>query len=190
MNSIASARQPAVLPHGVERASKYALLTPGISTGYWNARKTPSRARLRGSTRAGLAVGHGPPGDFVLLVTGDDPRQRALAGAVGPHDGVNLAGVDRQIDAAEYFGGARTDVKVANGKHRLSDRSFEAHAQQLLRLDSELHRELTEDLLAEAADDQVDRVLGGQSALTAIEDLILADLRRGRLVLDLRRRVL
>jgi hypothetical protein len=41
-----------------------------------------------------------------------------------------------------------------------------------------------EDFLAEAADDHVDRVLGRESALAAVEELVLANLRRGRLVLD------
>ena len=34
--------------------------------------------------------------DDVVLVTGDDQRQRALAGAVWPHDRVHFTGVDRQ----------------------------------------------------------------------------------------------
>jgi hypothetical protein len=38
-------------------------------------------------------------------------------------------------------------------------------AQQLLRLDRELHRQLLEDSLAEAVDDEVDRVLLGEAAL-------------------------
>ena len=62
--------------------------------------------------------------------------------------------------------------------------------EQLLRLDGELHRQLLEDFLAEAVDDHVDRVLGRDAALLAVEDLVLADLRRRRLVLHLRRGVL
>ena len=66
--------------------------------------------------------------------------------------------------------------------------AFEADAEQLLRLDRELHRQLLEDFLAEAVDDHVHRVLGRDAALLAVEDLVLADLRRRGLVLDLRRR--
>ena len=70
------------------------------------------------------------------------------------------------------------------------DRSLEAHPQQLLRLDGELHRQLLEDFLAEAVHDHVDRILFRDAALLAVEELVLADLRGRRLVLDLRRRVL
>jgi len=65
----------------------------------------------------------------------------------------------------------------------LSDASFQAHAQQLLRLDGELHRQLAEDLLAEAVHDHVDRVLERDAALLAVEELVLADLRGRCLVL-------
>ena len=65
---------------------------------------------------------------------------------------------------------------------------FEAHAEQLLRLDRELHRQLAEHLLAEAVDDHRDRVLLGEAALPAVEELVLADLRGRRLVLDGARR--
>ena len=80
-----------------------------------------------------------------------------------------------------------------DGRRRGRDRrvdyptdAFEADAEQLLRLDRELHRQLAEHFLAEAVDDHVDGVLGRDAALLAVEDLVLADLRRRRLVLDLR----
>src|SRR5690606_11750699 len=66
----------------------------------------------------------------------------------------------------------------------LADRAFQADIQQVLGLDGELHRQLLEDLAAEAVHDHVDRVFLGQPALTAVEELIVADLRRRRLVLD------
>ena len=59
-----------------------------------------------------------------------------------------------------------------------------ADAEQLLRLDGEFHRQLAEDFLAEAVDDHVHRVLGREASLPAVEDLILADLRRRGFVLD------
>ena len=40
-------------------------------------------------------------GDLVAGVAGQRAGQGALAGAVGPHDGVHFAGVHRQVDAAE-----------------------------------------------------------------------------------------
>src|SRR6202040_3029085 len=72
------------------------------------------------------------------------------------------------------------------GKYRTpsSDAAFEAHGEQLLRFDREFHRQLFQHFLAEAVDDQRHGVLGAEPALPAIEQLILADLRRRRLVLD------
>src|SRR3546814_8072752 len=65
-----------------------------------------------------------------------------------------------------------------------ANRSLEADFQQLLRLHRELHRQLAEDLLAEAVDDQADRVFLADAAAAAIEHLVVGDLGRGGLVLD------
>src|SRR5437879_12167139 len=73
---------------------------------------------------------------------------------------------------------------------KLSDTSFEAHAQQLLRFHREFHRQFLEDFLAETVDDHVHGVLRRDAALVAVENLVLANLRRGRLVLDARGPVL
>src|SRR5688572_13997607 len=72
----------------------------------------------------------------------------------------------------------------------LTYRTFERHREQLLRFHRELHRQFPEHFLAEAADDHVHRVLGADAALAAVENLVLADLRRRRFVLHLRRGVL
>src|SRR5882672_6861459 len=64
--------------------------------------------------------------------------------------------------------------------------AFEAHVQQVLGLDGELHRQFLEYFAAKAVHDQVHRVLFGEAALPAVEQLILADLRRGGFVLDAR----
>src|SRR5580704_10176320 len=55
----------------------------------------------------------------------------------------------------------------------LADTTFETDRQQLLRLDGELHRQLLQHFLAEPVDDQRQRVLIAQSALAAIEQLVL-----------------
>src|SRR6267143_4779373 len=67
--------------------------------------------------------------------------------------------------------------------------SLQADAQQVLGFHGELHRQFLEDFLAEAVDDHRDGVLGGEATLLAVKDLILADLRGGRLVLHDRRAV-
>src|SRR5258708_19713603 len=59
-----------------------------------------------------------------------------------------------------------------------SDTPLEADPEKPLRLDGELHRQLFEDLLAEAVDDHRHRVLGRYPPLPRVEDLVLPDLRR------------
>ena len=65
----------------------------------------------------------------------------------------------------------------------LSHAAFQTDTQELLGFHRELHRQFAEYFLAEAADDHVDGIFRGQPALAAVEDLVLADLRRGRFML-------
>jgi hypothetical protein len=77
-----------------------ALATPGISMGYWKARNRPARARSSGPGRAGPGPGSAPAlGDLVALAARQHLGQGALAGAVRPHDGVDLAGLHGEVDA-------------------------------------------------------------------------------------------
>src|SRR5215208_1000949 len=69
----------------------------------------------------------------------------------------------------------------------LADAVLELHPEQALRLDGELHGQLAEDVLAEAVDDERDGVLLRDAALLEVEQLLLADARGRRLVLDARR---
>ncbi len=69
------------------------------------------------------------------------------------------------------------------------DAAFEADSQQFLGLDREFHRKLAEHFLAEAVHDHRHRILGGQTSLLAIEDLVFPDLGSRRFVLDGRRGV-
>src|SRR4051794_32410227 len=67
-------------------------------------------------------------------------------------------------------------VPAKAGTHcafELADAAFEAHREEFLRLDRELHRQFLQDLLAEAVDDQRQGVLVGEAALAAIEQLVL-----------------
>ena len=54
----------------------------------------------------------------------------------------------------------------------------------LRRDDAQFMRQLVEHFLRIAVDDQPDGILGRKPSLIAIKELILPDLRRGRLVLD------
>lgn len=69
----------------------------------------------------------------------------------------------------------------------LADRMFQADTEKLLSLDSKLHGEFSEDILAEAADDHVHRIFLVDSSLSKIKELVLTDLRCGGFVLHLRR---
>src|SRR6187399_1217013 len=72
----------------------------------------------------------------------------------------------------------------------LANGSFETEAEEFLRFDRELHRQFLDDFLAETVDDHRDRVLGGEAPALEVEDLIVADLGGGGLVLHLRAGVL
>ena len=76
------------------------LFTPGISTGYWKARKTPSRARSSAdsASRSLPLIGDAALGDLIAGAAGEHAGQRALAGAVRPHDRMHLAGADAEVD--------------------------------------------------------------------------------------------
>ena len=84
--------------------------TPGISCGYWNARNMPALARTSG----GQSVMSSPWNRIRPAVTsysGEPSKVLArvlLPGSVGAHDGVRLAGVDRQRQASEdlFAGGS------------------------------------------------------------------------------------
>ena len=60
---------------------------------------------------------------------------------------------------------------------RLAHATFQTYAQKLLRFDRELHRQFSEDFLTETANDHVDGVLSWDTALVAVEDLVIANLR-------------
>src|SRR6185437_9938111 len=67
---------------------------------------------------------------------------------------------------------------------RSADAALERDTEQRLRLERKLHRQFLEDFLAEAGDYHRYGLFGAQSARLQIEDLVLADLRRRRFVLD------
>ena len=77
--------------------------TPGISSGYWKARKMPAAARSSAAISStfcaveqDLAVE-----DLVVLLAGDHVGEGRLARAVRPHDGGDLAVVHGEVQAVE-----------------------------------------------------------------------------------------
>src|SRR5690349_5460725 len=71
----------------------------------------------------------------------------------------------------------------SNDMFRLSDTSFETHAQQFLGFHRELHGQFAEHFLAEAVHDHRYRVFRRDTALPAVENLVFPDLRGGCFVL-------
>ena len=57
-------------------------------------------------------VGDRSPGDFDLRMAGQRAGERALARAVRPHDGVDFALLDAQVDAAEDVFRAAADLQI------------------------------------------------------------------------------
>src|ERR1700738_5503548 len=72
----------------------------------------------------------------------------------------------------------------------LPDRTFQRDRDQLLRLNRKLHRQLLQHVLHKTVDHEADGFLLRQPALHAIEQHVLGNLRRGRLVLEQRGRIL
>ena len=95
-------------------------MTPGTSTGYCMARNRPARARsstfiARTSSPSSVTV---PPVTVYFGWPAMRVGQGRLAGAVGAHDRVRLAGPDGEVDAAQDLLGAVLgldgDVQVAD----------------------------------------------------------------------------
>src|SRR5213595_2041510 len=141
------------------------------------------------------------PRDLVGQAPGQDLREGRLAAPVRAHDGVDFSGPDREIDSLQDLLPRYLHLQILDLEHRRvlrpwkacsADRSLkvQAYADQFLGLHRELHREHQEDLLAETVHNHVRGILRGDAAGLAVEELILADLRRRRLVLHLGRRLL
>ena len=58
-------------------------------------------------------------GDIVGVAPGENRSERALAGAVGPHDGMDFTGPDDEVDALEDFLFLHTGVEVLDGEDGL-----------------------------------------------------------------------
>src|SRR5947207_746814 len=71
----------------------------------------------------------------------------------------------------------------------LSNRTFQRDRDQLLRLNREFHRQLLQHVLHKAVDDEADGFFLAETALDAVEQHVLGDLRRRRFVLEGRRRI-
>src|SRR6266705_1124277 len=165
---------------------------PRMATGYWKARNTPSRARSSGvmprrsfpwyNAVPAVTVYAGWPASTCASVLFPEPLGPMIA-CTSPSFTARSTPrrISRPSTLAWRFLISSNTLSVIRSP--LSDAAFEADPQQALSLNREFHRQLLEDFLAEAVDDHRHRVFGRQAPLLRIEDLVLADLRRGRLVL-------
>src|SRR5437660_6041961 len=190
---------------------KFIVATPGISTGYWNARNTPLAARSSGSiSRRSSPLNRIPPPvtsypglpamtwDSVDLpepfgpmmawtsprfTVSDSPWRISRSSTRTCRSLTSSIGI---LNRSQKCGGALA-AQLSKG---LSNRPFQRDRDQLLRLDRELHRQLLQHVLDEAIDDEADGLLLAQPTLGAIEQHVLGDFRRRRLVLEGPRRIL
>ena len=91
--------------------------TPAIVWGYWKARNMPAFAAVVGAPAGDVVALEQDAAvrDLVLGAAEQRGGEGRLARAVGPHQRVDLARADREVDAAEDLAGAghhRPDVQV------------------------------------------------------------------------------
>src|SRR6478672_6248786 len=182
---------------------KYAFDTPGISTGYWKARKTPACARSSGgsASRSFPSKVAEPPVTSYAGFPASTCTSVLLPEPLGPmiactSPAATESEIPRRMSRSpalayrSFISSTKRQSFESRGAAGSTDAALERDAEELLRLERELHRELLEHVLAESGDDHRHGVLLRDAALREIEDLILADLRRGRLVLHRRTLIL
>ena len=99
--------------------------TPGIASGCWNARNSPGgRARRADRWRRPFRAAGSAAGPLVVGAAHHERGERRLAGPVRPHERVQLALVDDEVDAPQDLGavGDARDVTELEegGRHRAS----------------------------------------------------------------------
>src|SRR6266852_6187136 len=165
---------------------------PEISTGYWNAMKRPSHAASSGF----MASKSLPLNSTSPWVTWKVSRRASTCARVllpepfGPMMECTSPAFTFRLTPFRISWFSTLTCRFLISSMALSNTTFQAHAQQFLRLDGKLHGQLAEHLFAEAVDDHRNRIFLRQAALLQIEELVVADLRCGRFVFHARRRVL
>ena len=99
------------------------VATPGISSGYWKARKMPRAARSSGAERqqVGALEQHLAAGHLVAGLAGQHMGKCRFAGAVRTHDGMDLAIVHGEVEALENLAVVNTDLKIFDIEQRHFD---------------------------------------------------------------------
>src|ERR1700752_5142570 len=166
---------------------------PRISTGYWNARNTPSRARSSGgsSSRSLPSYFAEPPRTSYAGWPARTWASVLLPDPFGPMMAwTSPSRIVRSTPLRISFPATATRRPLTSSNaFSLANASLQADSEQPGGFDGELHRQLLEHPFAEPVYDHRDRILSRHPALAQIEDLILADLGRGRFVLHDRRAI-
>src|SRR5215470_10053841 len=169
------------------------VATPGISNGYWKARKRPRAAR----SSAGSARMSSPSSSTCPCVTTYSSLPASTCARVdlpepfGPISACTLPRPTESSSPLSIFLPSTSTCRFRTSKRFiLSHAAFQADRDQLLRLDGKFHRQLLQHVLDEAIDHERGRLFLGQSALRAVEQHVFGNLRGGRLVLEHSRGVL
>ena len=101
------------------------MLTPGIAVGYWKQRNRPSRARASAREREQILAteGHRATGHDVLGMTHERVREGALARAVRPHQRMDLALRNLEVDPFEDLLALDCRVEAGDRKDRFAHRA-------------------------------------------------------------------
>src|SRR5947207_10385390 len=136
---------------------------PRISTGYWNARNTPSRARSSGSSSNRSLPAYctdpprtsyaGWPASTCASVLLPEPFGPMIA-CTSPSRSVRSTPLRISLPAT-----ATRSPLTSSNAFPLANASLQADPKQPCGLHRELHRQLLEDVLAETVDDHRDSIL-------------------------------
>ncbi len=176
------------------------MLTPGISTGMERHEHAFAGTVLRGAREQVAPLERDRPCCHpVAVAPGDDAGERAFSGPVDPwmawtspgrivREMPRRIGLSPKLACRSRISSMCSCLPVRDESRLESVVAYPTDpsrlAEQFLGFDGELHRKFAEDFFAEAAHDQVHRVLGRQTALTQVEDLVVADLGDRRFVFD------
>src|SRR3970282_2441122 len=140
---------------------------PEISTGYWKAMKRPSHAASSGF----MASKSLPLNSTSPWVTWKISRRASTSARVllpepfGPMMECTSPAFTFRLTPLRISWFSTLTCRFLICSMALSNTPFQAHTQQFLRLDGELHRQVSEDLLAEAVNDHRNRIFLGQAVL-------------------------
>src|SRR5919112_3873312 len=135
------------------------------------------------STLAGTASSNSNTDGPSPPAAGGNASRSSLSIGVNSQPGVPRK-VGSSIAPSAASARSRRAVSQSGGVVALANASLHLQLDEAVHLDRVLHRQLLDDRLDEAVDDQLRGLVLGQAVGHEVEELLLADLRDGRLVAD------